>query len=99
MSIIKKITILYQLLRIFGVVGIGKMFYIINLINRSIKMKNWKTTVASIIQSLLLVIAIFGVNVGNGDANIFIEAIGSIYAVINVIKGYFTADKVPIVKK
>ena len=58
-----------------------------------IDMKDFKTTITSIIGSLLLILGIFGVNLAPESKDLIITIIVSVYALINLLKGYFTKDK------
>ncbi len=72
---------------------IFKVLYYLIIMLRKIDMKDFKTTITSIIGSLLLILGIFGVNLAPESKDLIITIIVSVYALINLLKGYFTKDK------
>ena len=65
---------------------------VIDLI-REKTMSDFKTTAASIIQALILLLTLLGVQVAPELKDLLITVAVSGYALVGVIKGYFTKDK------
>lgn len=70
-----------------------KGFYIIYSSIERFKMADLKTTILGIVQGVLVVLGVIGVNVSPESTTTILTAIGSIFAVIEIIKGWFTKDK------
>jgi len=72
---------------------IKAIYYFVTII-KDIKMsKDLKTTITAIIKAVLIVLGIFGINVSPESSQVIMTAILSIYALIEIIQGWFTKDK------
>lgn len=70
-----------------------KGFYIIYSSIERFKMADLKTTILGIVQGILVVLGVIGINVSPESTTTILTAIGSIFAAIEIIKGWFTKDK------
>ncbi len=68
-----------------------KGIYIIYSSFERFKMSNdLKTTIMSVIQGLLIILGVFGVNISPENTEIILQFVGTLYAVLTMIKGWFT---------
>lgn len=57
------------------------------------KMSDLKTTILGIIQGLIVIAGVLGVNISPDSTQTIVTFVGSLFALVEVIKGWFTKDK------
>jgi len=68
-----------------------KGIYIIYSSFERFKMSNdLKTTIMSVIQGILVILGVFGVSISPENTEIILQFVGTLYAVLTMIKGWFT---------
>ena len=75
----KIINVLYEILKIY--VGV------------KIMSQSTLDTIKGIIRALAMVVAIFGINISPENVNTIVTAVGSVWAVVELIMGYFSGGK------
>ena len=68
-------------------------------IQERIKMGDTKTTILGIVKGVILVLTLIGVNIDSSDADVITSGAMAIYAVVEVIQGWFAKDKTKEEKK
>jgi hypothetical protein len=55
--------------------------------------KDWKTTITSIVKAIIIILTIIGIQISPEQQELILTTALSIYAVIEVIGGWFSKDK------
>jgi len=68
------------------------LIYIIITIKENI-MTNAKTTITAVVQGLVIILSIFGISIAPEMQAEIVSVGAGLYAIVGMIKGYFTKDK------